>query len=378
VTLNVTIVDVCDQPIPNATVIASAKNPDGTPRPISNLSSPGNYAIACAPPWPITISIDVTTDVRVGSTVTPGSFYPANVVISYDGKVWTSSGAVIIGTGDPAASDPPVGVRIYLCRVRFAPASIEDLSQPYPSDYIASGVIGYSRNPAARPDLLSSPCFDKSAAAPKTVSNPISDDLEKLGYGVWLSLEIGDPPGSKSGEIRQFIGVWAPFRTAETPAVIYQITPHTDNGHYPPDPTIPFKGVYPYGCYDPKKTPVLGNQLREAYVVLPLDRTLLFGMAAYQIYGAASNLYNKDTGPIIITYSPALAAGSVVVEPFDCRETMGRLIGEVLWFLWSNRITGTSKAGSTDVGGSLQTNGGTTTFQPKAKAPLPYTKSQQL
>jgi hypothetical protein len=382
VALNVTIYDVCDQPIPNATFSATAMGPDG--KTLSDLSSP--CAVPYGDPWPNGISIAAKAPF----------FYDANAAVSYDGKAWSSSGAVIIGTGDPA--DAAIDVRIYLCRVRFAPVSTDDPSQAT-SDYRANGVLPIPRNafrspqpspgsppgtPPPLPGLLTSPCFDQSAAAPKTISNPIADSLEKdAGWGVWLSLEVGDPPGSKSREIRQLIGVWAPFRTAATPSVIYQITPHTDNGDYPQDPTIPFSGVYPYCCYDSEnkgaeKIPI--NALMQPYVLLPLHRTLLYGIAAYQVYGACPNLFNKDSGPIIITYSPALVAGSVVVEPFDCRETLGRLIGEVLCFLWSNRITGTSKAGSSGVGGRLQANAGTTKFEPLASVPLsydPFPKSSQ-
>jgi hypothetical protein len=366
--LKITVLDVCDQPIPDASFTVTAVAADGRPR--SNLTSPYGSSpreVAYVGPWPNTITIDATAP----------SFYDANVVISYDGKAWSNSGAVIIGTGDPANSS--IDVRIYLCRVRFAPVSTEDLSQQYAPDYLANAVVpslhSSVRRPPPLPDLLTSPCFDSSASAPKTIPNPIADSLEKPGgWGVWLSLEVGGPPGSKDGEIRQLIGVWAPFRTAATPSVVYQITPGTDNGDYPSDPTIPFTGIYPYGCYDPDNhnPQISGNDLWQPYVMLPLNRTLLHAAIAYQIYGACPSLYNKDNGPIIITYSPALVAGSVVVEPFDCRETMGRLIGEVLCFLWSNRITGASQTGSSLVGGTLETNAGTTTFKPYAQIPPPY------
>jgi hypothetical protein len=372
--LKVTILDVCDEPIANATFSASAMDANG--QPISNASSPLTFAYAG--PWPHQVSIDAKAPF----------FYDANVVISYDGqaKTWSSNGAVIIGEGDPDRDTDRIDVRIYLCRVRFAPVATEDLSQKYPSDLRASGAIRYPRYPTQslpRPPVLNSPCSDPSTPTPGTQPNPITGELETLGYGFWLNLEVGDPPGSKNGEIRQLIGVWAPFRTATTPAlfrtattpaVIYQITPSTAKKSYPQDIAFPFTGIYPYGCSDAEvKGEVLGTSLTQSYVLLPLRRTLWEFAAAYQIYGACPSLYDINAGPIIITYSPAYAAGAEVVEPFDCRETMGRLIGEVLCFLWSKRITGTSLAGSSHVDGRIQvSDAGVVTYEPTATGPRPY------
>jgi len=170
--------------------------------------------------------------------------------------------------------------------------------------------------------------------------------------GNWLMLEYGDTSASPSS-LRHLIGVWAPHNIrGEKPHVIVQIPPRTDKKIYPSD-KFPFTGVYPYGCYpEPDENLDLTSKnielgkCRQSYVELTSRRSLHSQKVVYQLYAACPEIFNDRCGPIVITLSPAFIFQPekspktlVLYEPFDNREGMGRLIAEVLRFLWSNQFT---------------------------------------
>lgn len=164
--------------------------------------------------------------------------------------------------------------------------------------------------------------------------------------GNWLILEYGDPSG-RPDSLRHLIGVWAPHTfSGERPPVLVQITPNTRPPYYPAD-GLPFSGLYPYGCVaDQTKAPnakALNFALRDcrqAYVELPSNRCLGQFKILYQLYAARPDIFDGPHGPIVITPSPAfLSKGGILREPFNHREGMGRLIAEVLRFLWSRKLT---------------------------------------
>ncbi|MEI5888697.1 hypothetical protein WBS53_30180 [Bacillus albus] len=174
------------------------------------------------------------------------------------------------------------------------------------------------------------------------------EKMNLIERGNWLMLEYGDTSQSPSS-LRHLIGVWAPHNIrGEKPHVIVHIPPRTDKKPYPSD-KFPFTGIYPYGC-NPGPDGNLGitskyielKKCRQPYVELTSRRAKL----VYQLYAARPDIFNDRCGPIVITLSPAFISQPekspktlVLYEPFDNREGMGRLIAEVLRFLWSNQFT---------------------------------------
>jgi hypothetical protein len=191
-------------------------------------------------------------------------------------------------------------------------------------------------------------------------------------WGTWLFLEYGDPPDF--GNQRQLIGVWAPFRAEATPNVVVQITPNTFPPYYPAD-TFPTTGIYPFQCNvkqpaPPSKQPLTIASFDQPYPELGSTRSLTVYRVVHQIYGARTAIYGHDLGPIVITPIPALIRdGNVAREPLNCREGLGRLIGEVLRFLWARKITSwTSTAGGGLVFSSKSTTPSDITTEFKANS----------
>ncbi|MZQ80928.1 hypothetical protein GQF01_02080 [Paenibacillus sp. 5J-6] len=172
--------------------------------------------------------------------------------------------------------------------------------------------------------------------------------------GNWLVLEYGKFSGPGF-----LIGVWAPHNyMGDSPPVVLQILPNTSSPRYPADERN-FTGIYPYGCVanegqipkNKNKGEYELSQCRQAYVELTSNRSLIEYKIVYQLYASRKDLFQGPYGPIVITISPPLLndGSGVLRDPFTHRDGAGRLIAEVLRFLWSNKLTlsrqymGTSK-----------------------------------
>ena len=197
----------------------------------------------------------------------------------------------------------------------------------------------------------------------RALKRPATGDPDKVGWdrfewtevkvdlaerGNWLVLEYGEPAG-----LRHLIGVWAPHTfPGSIPTVVVQLTPNTSPPRYPAD-GLPFTGMYPYGCVAYEgRTPVskkdqtfrLGD-CGQSYVELPSNRTIVGYKTLYQIYCARPDVFDGPNGPIIITPSPAALKNfdpkgeAVLRSPFTNRDGLGRLIAEVLRFLWAQKLT---------------------------------------
>ncbi|MDM5188368.1 hypothetical protein QUF99_13870 [Bacillus sp. DX4.1] len=247
-----------------------------------------------------------------------------------------------------------VVLKVALGRIRFAPIVIkpEDLQVqvPYnPGGVLVSGnqyrTLGLERKEKIR-----------------TVQNPAIKDPNNAGWdrfhwdpqeiqlsnlGNWLMLEYGDPDNHQDS-LRHLIGVWAPNSyPGMNPPVVVQITPNTHPPNYPND-GLPFSGIYPYGCTtrpgkktDDKTGKIALHDCGQSYVELTSNRSFGQYKIVYQLYAARPDIFTKEgLGPIVITLSPAvLRDGSILREPFTHREAIGRLIAEVLRFLWSRQLT---------------------------------------
>ncbi|CAN7556283.1 hypothetical protein LJR015_000942 [Peribacillus frigoritolerans] len=172
--------------------------------------------------------------------------------------------------------------------------------------------------------------------------------------GNWLILEYGDLVDHQDS-LRHLIGVWAPHSyPGRQPPVVVQITPNTHPPDYPTD-GLPFSGIYPYGCTprpgkkpDEKTGKFALHDCGQHYVELNSKRSFGQFKIVYQLYSARPDIFEGPNGPIVITLSPAaLRTGSILREPFTHREGMGRLIAEVLRFLWSRKLTLDTSIGST-------------------------------
>ena len=303
--------------------------------------------------------------------------YGATVLISFDGKSWSTGN----GSAGIDASKDPIAIDVYVGRVRFTPAAFQPDSTVAKSPYNPGFVLLDSR-PNYRTAQYNEATF-------RTLKKPIiadingtrwdrfkfADTIVRMNqFGVWVNLDYGDAPGS-GNDIRQLVGVWAPFRATSRPTVIVQITPNTSIPDVYPSDSLPFTGIYPYGCLTSAAGSVTLDKFRQGYPELPLNRTLTGYAIGYQLYASRSDLFGTSGGPIVITLSPAfLRDQHVLREPTNCREGLGRLIAEVLCFLWSNRITTAVRTG----GGKLVFEGGDTRFTPSdmtAAAPEPFPRA---
>jgi hypothetical protein len=117
---------------------------------------------------------------------------------------------------------------------------------------------------------------------------------------------------------------------------------------------VPFTGIYPYGCVLPpdkvldEKTRTTDlRSLRQAYAELPANRTLGQYKILHQLYAARPDLFPEATGPIVITPSPALVPSTGPMRaPFDHPDGVGRMVAEVLRFLYAHKLTLPATAGA--------------------------------
>jgi hypothetical protein len=244
---------------------------------------------------------------------------------------------------------------VVLGRVRFAPIVALSDTQRVPATFVPNAVLvdedGYRTVGAGGRERSF-----------RVLRQPATGDVDDGGWdrfvwderdialserGNWLILEYGDPSG-RLDAWRQLLGVWAPHSTplGARPPVIIQITPNTNTGRYPGD-TLPFTGLYPYGCLPRDGAPIDAagtvalRDARQAYVELTSNRSFGQYKIVYQLYAARPDLFEGSRGPIVITLSPAFIPrnGLVLRDPFVVREAMGRLVAEVLRFLWSRKLT---------------------------------------
>ena len=251
-----------------------------------------------------------------------------------------------------ASQDPPV-LKVALGRIRFAPIVTlkEDLQVTSP--FSPGGVLvtesGYRRhdlNPTDHYRTLKRPAIGKP-------DDPGWDRflweerrVDLAARGNWLVLEYGDFSG-RLDAVRHLVGVWAPHKfPGARPPVVVQVTPNTRAPYYPID-RLPFTGLYPYGCVaktdvkpDEKTGKVALRDCGQAYVELLSNRCFGQYKIVHQLYGARPDLFDGPNGPIVITPSPALTSNAGVLrDPFQHRDGLGRLIAEVLRFLWSRQLT---------------------------------------
>ena len=371
--ISVTVRNTCNQAIDGTvgfTVAVNRAKPGGPPR-----SGRGSTRFEVP---------DSDSGFELTLTAKAAGYYDAVAQVSFDGKAWLiDSGNVRIDS-----SKNPVTIDILVGRIRFAPTVQADENKTVRSPYNPGAVLLEHHPPdppiyaaaqyhsVANFRTLETPVvgnLDITVPVPGTKITPWDRfkykdtrvpnklDLDMTKCGVWINLEYGDPPGT-GNDIRQLVGVWAPFRTTAVPIVIVQITPNTSFAAYPSD-GLPLTGIYPYGCVGPSSGELknFGKNFGQSYPGLPLTRTLTGYAIGYQLYAARNDLFGIDNGPIVITVSPAhLKDGSVLREPINCREGLGRLIAEVLCFLWANRIATSRGKG----GGSLVFRGGMTSFMP--------------
>ncbi len=272
---------------------------------------------------------------------------------SADSRWESSSPACLVTT-----TGSEVTLTIPLGRIRLAPTVMlpDDMSVgPF---FQPAGVLanerGYRTINLAGDDVV------------RTLATPASGDPNDPGWnrfkwneekirlaerGNWLVLEYGDVTG-RPDALRHLIGVWAPHSfTGTAPPVVVQVTPNTRTPYYPPD-RLPFTGAYPYGCValppglDEKTSTAKLRDSRQAYVELPANRCLGQYKIVHQLYAARRDIFTGPNGPIVITPSPPLIAGGPLRQPFDHPDGMGRLVAEVLRFLFAHKLTLPTSAGS--------------------------------
>jgi hypothetical protein len=356
--LRINVLNVCGQALRNATVAASIDTGHGSPAKSQGMA-PFDVLIADQGPTLITL------------TAKADGYYDEVAQINHDkNNAWTTTNpSITLSIGAK-----PVPVNVYSGRVRFAPTvQLAESTAAKPNSNAGAAML--DDRPYYRTVWLLSQNWRtwKTGVAADVNGrgwdrfNYVTTDVSMDKYGSWVLLEYGDPPDF--GNMRLLIGVWAPFNAGINPPVVVQVTPNTAAPAYPAD-QFPFTGVYPYGNVVKSASSGKTGQLtvvdfNQPYVELGSNRTLISYGVAYQIYAARSDLFGVGMGPVIITPIPAATSGGTVREPFNCQEGLGRLVGEVLRFLYAQSIT--AKAGNT--GGQLVFANGTTSVQRPDNSP---------
>ena len=335
---------------------------------VAKVTLPGGRSASSQGVGPVDVLIPEGTDSQLTVQARTVGYYDETAQLSHDGKTdrWT--------TNNPSAhlliGQKPLILNVYLGRIRFSPVIQQSEVTVVPQSFNPQAILIDDR-----------PFYRTVWQAPtkfRTLKTNVVGDVNGQGwdrfnfnetdvqmdvYGTWVLLEYGDP--QPFGNVRQLIGVWAPFHAGAKPVVVVQVTPNPFSPYYPLD-QLPFTGVYPYQCLlksppSPQKTQFQVSDFKQPYAELGANRTLTAWKIAYQIYAARTDIFGVEAGPVIITPIPAaLTSGGVLREPFNCQEGIGRLVGEVLRFLWSQGITNTAGG----KGGKLLFKDGTTSFDP--------------
>jgi hypothetical protein len=279
----------------------------------------------------------------------------ANLTFRSAGHQWdsTNPACTLVEAGPVATLTVPAG------RIRFAPIVMLPDEQRVVPPFLPGAVLADARGYRTI-DLDAQESM--RVLAPNATGDPDSPGWDRFrwteqsvrlaGRGNWLVLEYGDTSG-RPGALRHLLGVWAPHSFAGTaPPVVVQVTPNTRPPFYPPD-RRPFTGAYPYGCVagqdavvDKATKTVALRSCRQPYVELPSSRCLGNYKIVYQLYAARPDLFDGPNGPIVITPSPAFVADTGPLRaPFEHPDGMGRLVAEVLRFLYAHKLTLPMSAG---------------------------------
>jgi hypothetical protein len=244
-------------------------------------------------------------------------------------------------------------VHLPLGRIRLAPIVMLPDDLLVDPTFLPGAVLATERGYRTVDTLL--PLDEKVRVLSSTaIGNPNSLGWDRFRWGErqvnladrgnWLILEYGDVSG-RLDALRHLIGVWAPHSfVGARPPLVVQVTPNTRPPFYPAD-RRPFTGAYPYGCValgaavdkDTKKARL--RDARQPFVELPANRCFGQYKVVYQLYAARPDIFEGPNGPILITLSPALLPSGPMRDPFQHPDGMGRLIAEVLRFLYANKLT---------------------------------------
>ncbi|WP_248960400.1 hypothetical protein [Sphaerisporangium perillae] len=308
------------------------------------------------------LAVPATVPLRAGFiqievAVRAPDYYDERVIMTFrsDGHHWetTNPACALAETGQIAT------LAVVLGRIRFAPIVMLPDDMRVPTTFLPGAVLA---NQQGYRTINLDPEERMRVLAPVATGDPDSPGWDRFrwserpvklaGRGNWLLLEYGDTSG-RPDAMRHLLGVWAPHSFAGmAPPVVVQVTPNTRTPFYPPDKR-PFTGAYPYGCVaaqnavvDKKTKTVELRSSRQAYAELPANRCLGQYKIIYQLYAARPDLFDGPNGPIVITPSPALIAGAGPLRaPFEHPDGMGRMVAEVLRFLYARRLTLPMSAG---------------------------------
>jgi hypothetical protein len=336
-TLRIRVLNAVGQPVRSATVTVVFRRGVEWSIPKDPATAPLAHAI---PANFIQIEVDVSA---------PGYVAERGVLDFGVGQLrWqcTNASWLMQEAGDTASLDVFIG-RLWFSPIVVLPSDLQ-VKPPFNPGGVLVDKAGYRTFgvPDETCRALRQPAVGNPDASSRWDRFRWDEERVKLaGGGNWLVLEYGDPSG-RADAWRQLLGVWAPHSFSGTTAyVVVQITPNTREPYYPSD-TLPFTGMYPYGCVQGVVQPdkdtgtIRLETARQAYVELPANRCVGQYKIIYQLYAARPDLFSGPNGPIVITLSPALVAKKGAVrDPFTNRDAMGRLIAEVLRFLWSKLLT---------------------------------------
>ncbi|MCX4986009.1 hypothetical protein [Streptomyces sp. NBC_00572] len=149
-------------------------------------------------------------------------------------------------------------------------------------------------------------------------------------HGRFVLLEFGPHELSGARLPRFLIGTWVPFKPlAATPEVVVFYSPPTFvNRGYPAD-SYPFLGEYPYGITKAKAA----KDVTQPYVGLAVNYLVSGYKILYQLLAAGRN-------PIVVMpVQPSANWG-----PLDTQPGLGRLLKEVVRFLYANQLVSSRTA----------------------------------
>jgi hypothetical protein len=291
-----------------------------------------------------TVSIAVSSKVpRVALTITKSDYSSENAVLSAEsGGAWRTSNPAI----SVDFSSGMLKIRVTLGCIRYAPGKFYPPGTNVRICENANGALleatgnGYKYRGVWLNDesmfRLADPVFGNPDAKEWNRLNHENVLVPLSRHGQFVFLEFGYPPPNGNGRPRLLIAAWAPLKQLTPPInVIVFFSPNTGGG-YPAD-SYPFTSAYPYRLrilkdYASKpcsqSAPI--DTIIQPYTGLGIQYLIDGYKIVYQLIAAGRS-------PIVIMpIQPSSNWG-----PIGLKEGLGRLVAEVVRFLFAQGLSST-------------------------------------
>ncbi len=300
---------------------------------------------------------------RLAAAASAPDFEPEETFLQSGGSGWTSSNPA----WNAVETAGTLGIEAVLGSLRFAPVTqIPKGTRIDPKDNPRAVLLepvwgggfqylGCWLNPETV-SRLNDPFFGNADAKEWDRFDHTDVPVELGKKGSLAFLEFGPPSPPRGSRPRFLLAAWIPADPLpERPPVHVYFSPNTAKPELYPSDRYPFTGEYPYGLF-PKAgvKPTTVDDLVQPYMELAY-RYLLLHRILYQVIAAGRN-------PIVLM--PVQPFGDW--GPLDTRAGLGRLVKEVIRFLFARGLAATRNRPLS----RFTVSPGGTTVTPKVLAPL--------